>query len=67
MLMHSVASFVSVGEFNREFLIELIYLPPYLISGILLCYAYDKTDNLGSSMIAHSLNNLVSFLGIVLL
>lgn len=67
MVMHSIASFMKIGAFNNELLMEFIFLPPYLISGILLCYAYDKTDNLGSSIIAHSLNNLVSFLSIVLL
>ena len=67
MAMHSIASFISIGAINKELLMELVFLPPYLISGVLLCYAYDKTDNLGTSMIAHSLNNLVSFLSIVLL
>lgn len=67
MGMHAIASLIGAGGFNMDFLKELIYLPPYLIAGLLLCYAYDKTDNLGSSMIAHALNNLVSFLSIVLL
>lgn len=67
MFMHAIASLIAAKGFNMDFLKELIYLPPYLIAGLLLCYAYDKTDNLGSSMIAHALNNLVSFLCIVLL
>lgn len=67
MFMHSIASLLGARGFNLAFLQELLYLPPYLIAGLLLCYAYDKTDNLGSSMIAHALNNLVSFLSIVLL
>ena len=67
MLMHAIASFLGAEGFNLEFLKELLYLPPYLISGLLLCYAYDKSDNLGSSIIAHAFNNLVSFLSIVLL
>lgn len=67
MFMHSIASLLGAGGFNLAFLQELLYLPPYLIAGLLLCYAYDKTDNLGSSMIAHAFNNLVSFLSIVLL
>lgn len=59
----------SIGEFgfSEELLIELLYLPPYLFSGLALCYVYDKSNNLGSSVIGHMLNNLISFLGIVLL
>lgn len=67
MFMHAIASLLGAKGLNLAFLQELLYLPPYLISGLLLCYAYDKTDNLGSSIIAHALNNLVSFLSIVLL
>jgi membrane protease YdiL (CAAX protease family) len=64
MLMHSVSSFLSVG-FSKELLSELVYLPPYLFSGLVLCYVYDKTNNIGSSFIAHVLNNLISFLGML--
>ena len=67
MFMHSIASFSSASGFNKEFLIELIYLPPYLFSGLALCYCYDKTDNIGTSFIAHALNNLISFLSIICL
>lgn len=66
MLMHSVSSFVSCG-FSKELLVELLYLPPYLFSGLALCYVYDKSNNLGSSFFAHMFNNLISFLGIVCL
>ena len=64
MLMHSISSFLTVG-FTKELLVELLYLPPYLFSGLALCYVYDKSNNLGSSIIAHVINNLISFLGIV--
>ena len=67
MAMHAIASYSQAGGLNKEFLIELIYLPPYLFSGLALCYVYDKTNNIGSSVVAHMLNNLVSFLAIVLL
>jgi len=67
MLMHSIASYSQTGGFNKAFLIESIYLPPYLFSGLALCYVYDKTNNIGSSVIAHLLNNLVSFLIVVCL
>jgi len=64
MAMHSLSSFLSYG-FSKQLLTEMLYLPPYLFSGLALCYLYDKTDNLGSSFIAHLLNNLISFLAIV--
>lgn len=66
MFMHSISSFVTYG-LSKELFIEMLYLPPYLFSGLALCYVYDKSDNLGSSFIAHSLNNLISFLAIVCL
>lgn len=66
MAMHFVSSLTEAGGFNMAFVNELIYLPPYLFSGLALCYIYDKTDNLASSSVAHIVNNLVSFLSIVL-
>lgn len=65
MLMHGVASFNEAGGFNLAFVKELIYLPPYLFSGLALCYVYDKTENVGTSVLAHFLNNFVSFLLVV--
>lgn len=65
-LMHFVSSVSSYG-FSKELLIDFIYLPPYLFSGLVLCYVYDKTNNIGSSLIAHTLNNLLAFLGVILL
>lgn len=67
MAMHGVSSYTAAGGFNKEFLLELVYLPPYLFSGLALAYVYDKTGNLGSSTLAHLLNNLISFLAIVCL
>lgn len=66
MAMHAISSFSKAGGFNKAFLLELIYLPPYLFSGLALCYAYDKSGYLGSSVFAHSFNNLLSFLMVLL-
>lgn len=63
-LMHCTSSVLEYG-FTKELLVEFLYVPPYLFSGLALCYLYDKTSNLGASFIAHLLNNLVSFIGIV--
>ena len=63
-LMHCVSSVLEYG-FTKELLVEFLYVPPYLFSGLALCYLYDETSNLGGSYIAHLLNNLVSFIGIV--
>lgn len=46
--------------------VELLNLPAYLISGGLLCYAYDKNDSLISSITAHATNNLVAFIQILI-
>ena len=67
MAMHGISSYGQAGGFNKEFLIELVYLPPYLFSGLALAYVYDKTNNIGSSTLAHIINNLISFLAIVCL
>ena len=66
MIMHSISSFISYG-FSKDLLVDFLYLPPYLFSGLALCYVYDKSNNLGSSFLAHMFNNLISFLGIVCL
>lgn len=64
--MHSISSFLEYG-LSKELLMDFLFLPPYLFSGLALCYLYDKSSNLGSSFVAHLLNNLISFLGIVCL
>ena len=66
MAMHGISSLGAAGGFNIQFLKELVFLPPYLFSGLVLCYIYDKTDNIGSSFICHLLNNLISFISVVL-
>lgn len=59
MSVHAVASFVNdVDNIVRE----LLLLPPYMFSGMVLAYAYDKSENLATSSIIHSLNNLISFI-----
>lgn len=45
---------------------ELINLPPYIVSGLLLSYYYDK-EGLEVSFIAHATNNLVSIILSILL
>lgn len=67
MAMHSISSLSAAGGFNKAFAQELIYLPPYLFSGLALCYAYDKSGYLGSGICAHLFNNLLSFMMVVLL
>lgn len=47
--------------------VELVNLPSYILSGGILCYAYEKEDSIISSMIAHATNNLVAFLQIIFL
>jgi membrane protease YdiL (CAAX protease family) len=59
MAVHAVASFTQdVDNIFRE----IILLPPYMFSGMALAYAYDKSENLATSTIIHSLNNLISFI-----
>ena len=66
MFMHSISSFIEYG-LSKELLVDLLYLPGYLTSGLILCYVYDKSENLGSSYIAHTINNLLAFLAAILL
>lgn len=46
---------------------ELVNLPAYMISGGILCYAYEKNGSLISSITAHALNNLIAFIQIMIL
>lgn len=41
---------------------ELLNLPSYIIGAVILCYAYDKKNNLSMSIIAHIFNNGISAL-----
>ncbi len=56
-LLHVVSS-------NR--LIELIYIIPYFILGLTFSTIYLKTNNILSNIIAHSLNNTITLLIILL-
>ena len=58
MCVHGVASFTQEVD---NILIELLLLPPYMFSGMVLAYAYDKSENLAVSTSIHVLNNLISF------
>lgn len=49
-------------DFNNIFN-ELINMPVYMLAAGILCFTYEKYG-LGASIIAHMLNNLVSFLAI---
>lgn len=58
MCVHAVASFTQdVDNIFREILL----LPPYMFSGMVLAYGYDKSENLAVSTSIHALNNLFSF------
>ena len=59
MLIHGTVGFISDGS---NFLKEIILLPPYMFSGCMLAYAYNKSENLAVSTGAHMLNNLISFI-----
>ena len=59
MCVHATASF-SKGMDN--IFRELILLPPYMFSGMVLAYAYDKKSNLLTSTSIHALNNFISFI-----
>lgn len=47
--------------------IEFLNLPSYLISGGILCYAYEKEDSLICSIVAHATNNFIAFFQIFML
>ena len=47
-----------------DFVLELIYIIPYSLMGFALGIAYIKSNkNIASSMFAHFLNNLISYIG----
>ena len=58
MCVHATASF----QTDTNILRELLLLPPYMFSGMVLAYAYDKKENLLISTLIHVLNNLISFI-----
>lgn len=46
---------------------ELLNLPAYILSGLILCFAYDKENSLITSISAHATNNLIAFVQILLI
>lgn len=52
-------------EFSKSLLIEIMNLPSYIMSGLLFNYIYDK-ENLGTSIVAHVTNNLVSYIATII-
>ena len=54
-----------IGE-NINFIAEIAAVPGYFIGATLLCLAYDK-GGISSSIIAHIVNNLVSFILVMVL
>ena len=59
MIVHGVSGFIQP---NANILREILLLPPYMFSGCMLAYAYNKSENLAVSTGAHMLNNLISFI-----
>ena len=59
MLVHGMVGFISDSS---SILKEIILLPPYMFSGCMLAYAYNKSENLIVSTGSHMLNNLISFI-----
>lgn len=45
---------------------ELLNLPSYILSGALLGFAYAKTGRLSTSILGHSINNVLSFVSVFL-
>lgn len=58
MVVHGVSGFIQP---NANILREILLLPPYMFSGCMLAYAYNKSDNLATSTVVHFANNLLSF------
>lgn len=46
--------------FKAELINELWNLPSYIVSGLVLCRAYEKHQNIATSIIAHAVNNFVA-------
>ncbi len=70
MFIHSIASFSAEmsanGTITSEIWKQMATMPPYAFSGLVLCYIYDKSESLGSPLIAHFLNNFLVYIGVVL-
>lgn len=46
--------------------VELINIPSYIIAGLGLGFAYQISGNISGTMVAHSLNNLLSYISILM-
>ena len=51
----------------NEMLTELVQLPSYIMSGLILAYAYDRNKSLSTSIIAHVFNNTFAFISSLLI
>ena len=58
--------FASLHILTIQSLIELIYFPLYIIMGITLSYIYYNDNNIISSILCHMLNNILSFIIILI-
>ena len=54
------------GFYLESFLIEILNIPSYILSGTVLCYAYYKEDNIATPFMAHVYNNALSYILILL-
>lgn len=51
------------GEtYNAELANEFWNIPSYIVSGVILCRAYEKHQNIATSMIAHAMNNFIAII-----
>lgn len=57
---------VLIGSKDINVLSELLAIPTYLGAGLLLCFAYDKTENLACPITIHIFNNLISYILVLL-
>ena len=46
---------------EQELIDELIALPSYIISGVVMALAYTNEDSIATSIIAHMTNNFIAF------
>lgn len=52
-------------SFTGNIIDELLNLPSYIVSGLILCYLYENYSFVGSS-IAHVLNNIISLISVLI-
>lgn len=65
MLIFGLIHFNFTATSQAEFINELKNIPTYIIAGAFLCYSYEKTSFVGSS-VAHIMNNLFSVISILI-